>query len=334
MLRLFKGTRPGVIILTAAFALFFWIISYAHPDSYTYCQENYPMPLHQLIISILGSSVLASGLISLAMVLITSALLVTFNTSSFFINERTFLPAVLFIILSSLFSYTVGFNPVLPATVILLFAIMRVSVSYREPGISYNFFDAALLISGGSLIYPNLIWFGLLLFIGLLIMRNFDIRETSVMVIGLVTPYALLYGFYYVTGRDLTDLSTLIGNSLFSTCEGYEWSRMLVVTMIFFALTLLVSLVNLARVFGSKKVRSRKIFALLIWVMVLTAAVFIFSPTASFEVFSFFLIPASYILSHYYIFMKRKKIVPEIMFSGTLILVLILHVLRFLEISI
>ena len=38
-----------------------------------------------------------------------------------------------------------------------------------------NFFDAAILISTGSLFYANLIWFGLLVIIGIALIRTVDI---------------------------------------------------------------------------------------------------------------------------------------------------------------
>jgi hypothetical protein len=268
------------------------------------------------------------------MVLIVASLLVTFNTGSFFVNERTFLPATVYIILSSLFPYWTVFNPVLPATILFIFAIMRIASTYRQPGISYNYFDAALLLSTGSLLYANLIWFGLILFAGIFLLRTFNITEAGVAIIGLITPYALLYGFFYVSGNNLNDLTTQIATSLFRDSGDYDWSRMLIVAMIFASLTLFIALLHLLSVLNSKKVRSRKIFALLIWILIISLSVFLFVPSASAELFPLLLIPVSYVIPHFYHSMGRKKVVPELMFTGTLILVITLQLLRFFEVSI
>ena len=75
--------------------------------------------------------------------------------------------------------------------------------SYRIPGIAYNFFDAGILIGIGSLFYANLIWFGLLLIIGIAILRTGNIKEIAISVIGLVTPYVMTFGIYYVWGKIL-----------------------------------------------------------------------------------------------------------------------------------
>jgi hypothetical protein len=211
---------------------------------------------------------------------------------------------------------------------------MRIAGTYRQSGISYNYFDAALLISTGSLLYGDLIWFGLILFAGMFLLRSFNIIEAGVAIIGLITPYALVYAFYYVSGRDLTDLTLQITTSLFRDSGDYNWSRVLIVTMIFASLTLIIALFHLTSVLKSKKVRSRKIFAILLWTLVIALSVFIFVPSASVELFPLLLIPVSYVLPHFYLFVKREKIVPELMFTGTLLLVIVLQLLRFLEVSI
>jgi len=107
----------------------------------------------------------------------------------------------------------------------------------------------------------------------------------------------------------------------------------MIVILIFLGTTFLVSLVHLTSVFNSKKVHSRKIFSLLIWVMLISVAVFIFVPSASVEVFSIFLVPASYIFSNYYTSRHQKQIVPELMFSGTVVVIITLQMFRLFNLS-
>jgi hypothetical protein len=334
MLRLFKGTGPGVILITIALAVLFWIGSFPHPETHEFVFSIIQMPLSQALVSIIGSSAILPLIISLVFILLVASMIVSFNTGTFFINERTFLPAILYVLLSSIFPNTAFFNPALPATAILVFAIMRISDSYRQPDISYNYFDAALVISAGSLLYANLIWFELLLFVGLFLLRNINLKEVLITLIGIVTPYALLYGFYYVSGKDLSDLTSLIGNSLFKDSDTYSWSRMQIIILIFLGITFSLGLVYLISVFNSKKVKSRKIFSLLIWTLIISVLVYLIVPSASVEIFYIFLVPATCILSNYYVSRQRKKIVPELMFTGTIILVVAFQVLRLLDLSI
>ncbi len=136
-----------------------------------------------------GNTPVAGVIFSFVILFLILFLLVNFNTSQFFINERTFLPATLYILFSALFPQCQVLNPVLPAVVFLMLAIRRIMDSYRKPDIAYNFFDAGILISIGSLFYANMIWFGLLVIVGIAIIRTGNIKEIGIAILGLVTPY-------------------------------------------------------------------------------------------------------------------------------------------------
>ena len=100
-----------------------------------------------------------------------------------------------------------------------MLAIMRIMDGYRIQGIAYNFFDAGILISTGSLFYANLIWFGLLVIIGIALLRTGNIKEIAISVLGLVTPYILTFGIYYVLGKDLKNYLSLIEYNLFGKAD-------------------------------------------------------------------------------------------------------------------
>ena len=89
-------------------------------------------------------------------------------------------------------------NPVIPASIFLMMAIMRIMDGYHKTGTAYNYFDAGLLISTGSLFYANLIWFGLLVIIGIALLRTGNLKEIVISIFGLLTPYLITFGLYYV----------------------------------------------------------------------------------------------------------------------------------------
>ena len=122
---------------------------------------------------------------------IISFLLVNFNTTSFFINERTYLPALFYILAGGFFPEYQSLNPALPASLFLMLAIIRIMDGYRKAGIANNFFDAGILISTGSLFYANLIWFGLLIIIGIALIRTVNLSDIAIAILGLLTPYLI-----------------------------------------------------------------------------------------------------------------------------------------------
>ena len=327
LLRFFKGTGPEVIFLIIITFGLLWISAFLNPQvPGLYIYETRPMPLYSIIKFLIGSNPLPGVIFSFAILSMLLILLVNFNTSVFFINERTFLPAVIYVLYSALFPGQQVLSPVLPAALFLMLAVRRIMDSYRKPGIAFNFFDAALLISLGSLFYANLIWLGLLVFLGIVLLRTGNITEISSALLGLATPYVLIFGLYYVLGKDLGILMEDIRENIFVDSPGYSFSRLTVVVLIYSGLMILVSAGYLFQGINSKKIKSRKTFYLLLWGFVLSLAVYFFLPSVSVELVWIIAIPVSYLLTHYFVFAK-KGIIPEMIFSGFYLLVLMVQAL-------
>jgi hypothetical protein len=327
LLKIFRGTGPGVVLLIFAAALLVWLnatIKPHLPESFHY--DLNPMPLYALLRNLALKSALAGTIFSFLMVLFMTFLLVTFNTSVFFINERTFLPSIIYVLLTGLFPDCQVFNPVLPSSILLMIAIRRIMDAYRKNGTAYNFFDASLLISLGSLIYANLIWFGLLSLIGIALLRTVNLKEVMLAFLGLCTPPAILAGIYYVAGKDMMTLVSTASYNLFGKAENYYFPRVTVAGLVIIGLVSLISLFYLLSVMNGKKIKSRKTFSLLIWAFLVSLAVYFAVPSASVEMIFLVAVPLSYLLTHYFVFMK-KKILPEIFFTALLIIVTVIQVL-------
>jgi hypothetical protein len=235
---------------------------------------------------------------------------------------------LLYLLAGGFFPEYFALNPALPASLLLMLAIIRIIDGYRKPGISNNFFDAGILISTGSLFYANLIWFGILVIIGIALIRSVDISEVTIAILGLLTPYFLIFGIYYVIGKDIRALITLIGSNLFLRTEGYIFSRLTIVALIFASIIIIVSMAHLLTLLNSKKIKSRKIFSLLIWTFLISIAVYFILPSVSVEIFWITGIPVSYFLTHYFVFVK-KKLVPEIFLSVLFLLIVIILIMYF-----
>ncbi len=326
LLRLFKGTGPGVIFMIAVSFVALWISAFLDPQMPGQAiYETSPMPLYGVIRLLIGNHPLAGVIFSFLIVSVMVFLLTYFNTSVFFINERTFLPAFIYILFSSIFPEYQLLNPVLPAALFLMLAVMRIMETYREPGTAFSFFDAGILISIGSLFYINVIWFDLLVIIGIALLRTGNIKEITISVLGLITPYFLVIGFYYVLGKDIGAFLSDITSNLFGETPGYYFSRLIIIVLIFSGLIFLISIVFLLMQMNSKKIKSRKTFFLLLWALFLSLASYFSLPSVSVEIIWITGIPASYIIANYFVFV-RKKILPEIIFSGFFLLIILLQI--------
>jgi hypothetical protein len=326
LLRIFKGIGPGVIFLIIIILIGIWISAILnqrlHPR---FIYETDPMPLYGLIKIMIHNSHNLGVILSFLMVSLMAFLMVNFNTTVFFINERTFLPALFYVLFGGFFPDQQLLNPVIPASIFLMFAVIRIMDGYHKTGTAYNYFDAGLLISTGSLFYANLIWFGLLVIIGIALLRTGNLKEIVISIFGLLTPYLITFGLYYVIGKDVWALLKLLGNNLFTRATYYPFPGLTIVAMIFIGLLIFVSIIQLIKHMNTKKIKSRKTFSLLIWTLLISIIVYVVLPSASVEIVWLIGIPVSYFLTHYFVIVK-KKLVPEILFSLLLVFILFIQI--------
>ncbi len=327
LLRLFKGTGPGVIFLIIVTLLSVWFSAFFKLHShFSFYFDLYPMPLYGVISSIIGTNPLPGIILSLALVSLMSFLIVNLNTTLFFINERTFLPAFIYILISGLFPQYQLLNPAIFSALFLMLAVRRIMEAYRVQGTAYSFFDAGILIGTGSLFYANLIWFGILVIIGIALLRTGNIKEILLSVIGLLTPYILTFGIYYVLGKDLKELWSLLEYNLFGKPTFFIFTRITIVAVIYVGLITMLSIIFLLMLMNTKKIQARKTFSLFIWGFIIALGVYFILASVSVEIVWLAGIPVSYFLTHYFLF-SRKKVLPEILFTVLFFLIMLIQIL-------
>lgn len=329
VLRVFRGTGPGVIFIIIITLVALWLSAFINPQMPGMAiYETRPMILYGILKFLIGNNALAGVLFSFLVFSSLLFLMVFFNTSVFFISERTFFPALIYVLFGAMFPQNQVLNPVLPAALFLLLALIRIMEAYRKPGIAYNFFDAGILVSIGSLFYADIIWFGLIAIIGIALLRTGNVKEIAISLFGLATPYILAIGLYYVLGKDLMILFSDIRENLFGTRDVFIFSRLTVIALIFSGIFVLISIVFLLTQMNSKKIKSRKTFYLLIWIFLISLVIYFSLPSVSVEIIWITGIPASYFLVHYFVF-ARKKVLPGILFAVFFLLIMLIQVFYF-----
>jgi hypothetical protein len=331
LLRKFREPGPDVIVLIVIILLLIWLNAFLHPHLPSSLNFDVsPMPLFGLLLEIVGSNPLISIIFTFLLVLLVAYLLVNFNTSVFFISERTFLPALIFVLLSGFFLQQQILNPALPAVIFLILAMRRIMDSYKIQGTAYSFFDAGLLISTGSFFYAGFIWFGLLLFIGIAILRPVNIKEIIISILGLATPWFIISGFYYVTGKEMNSLLSEVAYNLFTAERHVVFPGLTIAALIIMGIIILICSLHLLSAINTKKIKSRKTFILLMWIFAISAGSYFIFKAVSVEIFWFAVVPVSYIVSHYFVY-KKKKLIPEILLTTLFILVAIIQIVEMIK---
>lgn len=325
-LRQFRRTGPLTIFLIVVILVFLWIGAIIRiGGQFPIYFDIDPMPFYGLIAGITGTHPVPGIIFSSLLVGLMSFYVVSLNTSLFFINERTFLPALFYILLSGLFPYYQVLNPAIIGAVFLMVALKKIMESYRVQGVAYSFFDAGLIISAGCLFYANLIWFSLVIFIGIALLRTWNLKELVVSIIGLITPFLLTSAVYYLAGKDPWDFFDIFIYNLVGKSSEKTFSPVVIAGMVLTGALILIAIMNLFMYIGTKKIQSRKMFYLLLWVMLISIFSFLFVPSVSAEMIWIAGIPGCYFLSHYFIF-QRRKVLPEIVFILFFVLVVSIQI--------
>jgi hypothetical protein len=308
MIRFFRGSGAGQTTVLIIFAAALWAEYFISPPVISQLPGGEPMPLWRLVTDALSGLPLPAVIISFALMIIVSFVMTRFNTSVFFIPRRTLFPGLFFILFYSAFPGEMVLNPVLPASLLMVTALWRMISSYRLNGMVFNFFDAALLISFAAMFYAGSLWLIPLAVIGAMVLRKPDIREISLTIAGAFLPWVILYAVWYVTGGSISDLTETIRHNLFDTMPSVYWSRTLIILLCVIALNFLPALFYLFREMPTLKIKSRKTFELLLWMLVICAATYVFVPAVSIEVNAMVAIPVSYIMANYAVFSRRVAI--------------------------
>jgi hypothetical protein len=321
----FKRTDLLTIILIVVILISLWIgaMMKLRGQFFLYFDID-SMPLYGLLSSLTGTHPLPGVLLSVLLVSFMAFLMVNLNTALIFINERTFLPAVIYVLLSGLFPQYQLMNPAIAGAVFLMLAVKRIMESHRVQGTAFNFFDAGLLVSAGSLLYANLIWFGIVIFIGIALLRSINTKEIVLSLLGLVTPFVITAALYYVAGKDPADFFRLFEYNLFGRHTVFGFTALLITAVIFTGLLTFAGILRLFFQMGGMKVQSRKTFSLLLWILFISLSLYFTNPAVSVEMMWITAVPVSYILSNYFIYLKRK-IVAEILFDLLIILIIMVQ---------
>lgn len=325
LIKVFKETGLFPVTVIALFACALWAGLFIKPPVVTLVGGDNIMPLWSVILGSLQSLPVLSVIFSLIMMVLLILIMVRFNTSVFFINRRTYLPGFIYVLLFSIFPGQMVLNPALPAAILILAGLWRMVEAYRQDGIAYNFFDAAMLISAGGLFYAGAVWFILLAIIGALLLRSPDIREITLAVAGAILPWVLFYAVWYIAGKDPGELTTIIFGNMFGEAPSVNWSRTIIILLAVIFLNFLPGIITLIPEMSSKKVKSRKTFSMLVWMLVISIVVYLIIPSVSVEIVAIGAIPTAYIVANYCSFTKRT-ITAEIMLWAMVVMLIISRV--------
>ncbi len=324
MLTFFRSNHLSVLGFLFVYALLIKFNQFIYPLPLA---DQYSAPFSKLVFGTLAVISPEGTLLPniLAFLLIYYQALVlnqTVNTYKM-TSRRTYLPAMTYILVTSLFEQFTVLSPVLIgntfiiASLQLTFAIYKKDTAYREV------FDIGLYLAIGSLFYLPVFYFILLFMIGLVIIRPFYGREWIIGLSGLLTPYFLVSVWYFwhhewyafVVEHFLWGLQRTTGTITFDQAFFVKTGIL--------GLVFLFAILHVQLRFFKNIVQVRKNMILLFWFLFLGMLLYFFSLNSGLSYFVMVSIPISMIISFYFAEIK-KSIFAEIL-HGLLLLTIIYY---------
>ena len=217
------------------------------------------------------------------------------------IRKENIVIGVVFILLSSAFINTVE---AWMSFFLLLFVFNFLLESYQKELPFSQFYNASIILSVITFVFPNLFWLILLLIIGGINYSNINWRIIFTIILGFVTPFLFYFVFVFITDTpfkfpDFFNFSKVS----FLTIKEMKLSK--IVWLIILFLVVVFSFFELFSWLYKKSIKSRRTFMTIIWFFIITILIAIYS---NWQYFYFSLFPLAIIIGNYFVYTKQRRV--------------------------
>ena len=203
-----------------------------------------------------------------AMLVYLQALMVNRLADEFrLMNDRNWLPGLFYILVATALPEFLFVSAPLVAATFVPIALRRIFKAYKITQAAALVFDAAFWMSVAGLFYPPALILLVAAFIGVMVMRSFNLREQLIFLTGAIVPLFLAWLWYFWDDRGNEFRALQFGEifQLYRFNASFD-SKMLLKTA-FLGSLLLVFLVGLGQYFQRKLIQTQKAITTLYWVL-------------------------------------------------------------------
>jgi hypothetical protein len=307
MLLKFAKSKSSInYLLPILTGVLFWIRWLLNPVIYPYYKGEPGNLLFQPIHKLLQPYETLQAILALAIVISLAYIIQQINNHYNFIRHRSFLPAIIFILIISGFTGMQSLHPVYFASIFILTALYRLFDAYERIKPYSAAFDTGFSLGVAALFYFNAVLLFPAFILGLSIMSHEKHwREFALISLGMLLPLLLAVSYGIITEQILEifkifELNITTSNNHFNnTINLYFWPGYLIF------LTFLGSMKIITQ-YDHEKVSTRKIFTVFFLLFVNSIIILFVIPSASREMFIISAIPVTFLMSNFFIFIKSK----------------------------
>ena len=241
-------------------------------------------------------NMLLAGVLILGQALLVNYLVNHYNM----LSRPTFLPALMYVTLTALFTPFMVLSAPLICNFLLIWMLFKLLSFYKSEDAKSIAYDLGMIVAVGSLIYFPFIFLFLAIWIALVIFKPFNWREWVSGILGYVTVFFFLAVFYYLNGRlgRFYDIWAPLG-SKFPNSIHIEYLDYLALIPVIIIIVLYF--VKLQQNFYKSYVQVRKSFQLLFIMFLITGLSFYVRTAFNLNHFILCAVPAAVFFSYYFV---------------------------------
>ncbi len=267
VLSIFRNNRVSTaillalyLVLTRAAAFLGWV----HPTPWPTANGSM---LYEAMFDWAAKAPFYSALVAAVLVYL-QALMVNRLADEFrLMNDRNWLPGMFYVLVSSALPEFLFVSAPLVAATFVPVALRRIFKAYKITQASALVFDAAFWMSVAGLFYPPALILLFAAFIGLSVMRSFNLREQLVFMTGAAVPLFLTWLWYFWDDRG-TEFRALQFGEIFQLYRfNVTFDTKMLLKTSFLVLLLVVFLYGLNHFYQRKLIQAQKAITTLYWVL-------------------------------------------------------------------
>lgn len=226
--------------------------------------------------------------------------------------QRTTLPSVIYVLLTSGIMARLGFDYLLIAALIVAVAVERLLTAIYDPQRNSPLFDFGALIMLSVAIYPKFILLAVWAVCVLFFSGRSTFKDMVALLVGLLTPVVFIVFAYFWMDRlpELPEifLGNLLSGEYLHHLPVIEWVRLGIL-----ALLLLAGLVSISVKYPLLIVSHRRGMLALVWMLIFLLLMLIVVPGSYYDFMYLTALPLSFIYAHYFL-TRRVVLTGNLMF--------------------
>lgn len=297
LLRLLKNNRTGGILFIGVLVILLWATTFIHP---LLPDSDYQMPFYLVIARLTANSPLASTLLALLVNITIAVVIVRLNIRYFLIDDRSYMPATLYLLAATANPELHRISPVLIGGLFLLITLFILFNSHDDRPDSFRIFNASLVLVAGSLFYLKLIWFVPFIWITIGYFRSIRWREIFYPIVAYGLLFLFFVTYYWVIKDDAGQFGELLRSNLAPSREKPGFSTPWIISYGWLFFLILLASGYIIPGFQAGKIIVRKIYLVFFVLFLYSIGFYFAAATFDKDVIILVAIPVSYLLANYF----------------------------------